>query len=263
MKKKLFALLPVILLASSLAAQPVTLKHLSDATFIRGGAGSVQMQGYLYSLGFYNTIHKINLSTGVTDQLGKELFTDVRFFFGVSNRLFIIRKNNSMIEIDITTGSFHEVLPALSWQFISRVIPVGRNLYTVNQGTLYHNPGIRPEPAKALGTPSFFDIDNLMWTETTLHALVGTSLYKIDLQTGKWTQVKKDKAFRAFKTGAVIGDKLYYVEQKGGLVEMNMTSGESKVLDETQFLMPVMMFQDSGKLYYLNGDYKLFEILIK
>lgn len=261
--KKYFALIPALLLAGFLAAQPVTLKHLTDATFIRGGAGSTQMNGYLFSLGFYNTIHKTNLSTGETVQLGKEIFTDVRFFFGVAGRLFIIRKNNSMIEIDVSTGSFHEVLPPMSWQFISRVIPVGRNLYTVNQGTLYYNPAIRPEPSKALGTPSFFDIDKLMWTETTLHALVGNSIYAIDLQSGKWTQVKKDKAFRAFKTGAVIGDKFYYVEQKGGLVEVTMSTGESKVLDENQFLQPIMMFQDSGKLYYVNNDYKLFEVVLK
>lgn len=261
--KKLFLVFPVLFFAMVLTAQPITLKQLCDASFMRGGAGSAQMNGYLYSLGFYNTIHKINLGTGETTQLGKEIFTDVRFFFGVSNRLFIIRKNNSMIEIDINSGSFHEVLPSLSWQFISRVIPVGRNLYTVNQGTLYHNPSLRPEPARALGTPSFFDIDKLMWTETTLHSLVGTSLYQIDLQSGKWTQVKKDKAYRAFKTGAVIGDRFYYVEQKGGLVEVNMTSGESKILDENQFLVPVMMFQDSGKLYYVNGDYKLFEVVTK
>jgi hypothetical protein len=112
-----------------------------------------------------------------------------------------------------------------------------------------------------LGAPAFFDIDKLMWTETSLHALMGNTLYRIDLQTGKWNQVKKDKAFRAFKTGAVIGDSFFYVEQKGGLVEVNMTTGESKVLDESQFLVPIMMFQDSGKLYYVNGDYKLFEVI--
>lgn len=155
MTKRLLAFIPVFLLASFLSAQPVTLKHLCDVTFIRGGAGSVQMNGYLYSLGFYNTIHKINLGTGVTEQLGKELYTDVRFFFGVNNRLFIIRRNNSMIEIDISSGSFHEVLPALSWQFISRVITIGRNLYTVNQGTLYHNPSLRPNRLKHWGHRPF------------------------------------------------------------------------------------------------------------
>jgi hypothetical protein len=42
-----------------------------------------------------------------------------------------------------------------------------------------------------------------------------------------------------------------------------MTSGESKILDDNQFLEPVMMFQDSGKLYYLSGDYKFYEVVIK
>ena len=264
MKKSILALLTSCLLSFSLFvnAQGVTLRPLCDASFGRGGAGSVQMRGYLYTLSFYNNLHKTNLATGETSQLGKEMFTDVRFFFGVGNRLFIIRTDRSMIEIDINTGAFHTLLPANSWQFVSWVIPIGRDLYTVSEGNLSLNPGIRPQPSRVIGKPEFANLEMTLRTDSTLHTIMGNFLYKIDLRTGEWIQLKKDKALRNYRTGAVIGTHLYFADNKGALMDMDMGSGEIKLLDDKQFTNPVMLFQDLGKLYYLDNSYKLYEVVL-
>lgn len=261
MKKRLVGLFWSFFLANFLLAQSINLKHLCDANFIRGGAGSVQLKGNLYTLDFYNTLHKTNLSTGETMRLGKEMFIDVRFFFGVNNRLFIIYRNQSLIEVDISNGKFHNIHPPFSWQYISWVVPVGKNLYTIKQGNLCHHPTLRPDSSKIIGRPDFFNIKMLLLTDSTLHTLFDDKLYQISLQTGNWRLIKKEKNFRNYRTGAVIGDRFFYVRQYGGLVELNMGTGEIKVHDNSEFLKPVMLFQDSGKLYYINADYKLFEVI--
>ncbi|MBK6936334.1 MAG: hypothetical protein IPH18_05155 [Chitinophagaceae bacterium] len=75
-------------------------------------------------------------------------------------------------------------------------------------------------------------------------------------------KVSTDKAWRNFLSGAVIKDKLYSVENPGSLVVTTLKDGIRKVLDDKQFVQSRMLFPDNGKLYYINQDYKLFEIVL-
>lgn len=257
-------LIPVLflLLPLSIMAQSVTLKPVCSVSFMRGGKGSVRLNGYLYSLDYYNALQKTNLSTGETTKLGKEFFTDVRFFFGLRNKLYIVESSGATKQIDTNTGEWNLIMSSGSWVEVSRIITVGNNLYSVKNGTLCQHYTFNSEKYKELGDPEFFTSMALMYTDSTLHSVIDKTVYRIEINTGEWKKLSTDKAWRNFAAGAVIGTKLYSVENPSSLVVTTLKDGLRKVLDEKQFMQARMLFPDNGKLYYVNNNYDLFEVVI-
>ncbi|MBK6936333.1 MAG: hypothetical protein IPH18_05150 [Chitinophagaceae bacterium] len=166
--------------------QGITLKPVCSVSFMHGGKGMVRMNGYLYSLDYYNALQRTNLATGENAQLGKEFFTDVRFFFGLRNRLYIIASDGATKQIDINTGESRLVLSAGSWTEVARVITVGNDLFTVRNGTLCYHATMHPDKYKELGDPEFFTSMSLLYTDSTLHSVIDKTVYQIDTRNGEW-----------------------------------------------------------------------------
>ena len=263
MNNKFFLQLSVMLLLPALLiAQSVTLKPLCNANFARGSSRFVQMNGTLYALDINNAVHKINLSSGTHSRLGKEWFPFSGYFFGVRNRLFIVEADGSMKQIDTATGVSQIVAPMNSFSEISRVVPLGQNLFTIRNGVLCHHPTLQLNKYKEIGEAEFFNVTVLLLADSSLHTVIGKTLYEIDTYTGKWKKICGDKGFSNYRTGAVIGNKLFTIENPAALFETGLPDGKRKQLDAAQFQKAWILFADSGSLYCLTTDYELFEVLV-
>ncbi len=250
-----------LLTPTLIPAQTVTLKKICNISS-HYSPRSVHCNGYLYTLDYF--LYKTNLATGEDVKLGNENFNESGFFFSVGNRLYLMENNGSMKQIDIQTGVSKMVNPIRSWQNISRVVPVGNNFFTVSYGSLYHHPTMQPQKFKKMGGVDFASVSMLLLTDSTVHTIIGRTIYQIDLQTGEWKKISNNKSWRNFNIGAVVRDKLYSIENSGAFIITDLKDGKRKQIANTLFLKPkpIMMFPDSGKFYYLNNDYDLFEVVI-
>lgn len=265
MKKILISVLLLFMTGTFYGAlsQRVSLRFICEAPHLLSSRGSVQLNGSLFFLDSYCQLHKVNLVTGQQTTLGKELFRYKRWFFAVNSQLFIINGDGSMINIDTATGSCRNVLPVMSWRNVSQVVPVGKKFFTVINNTLHFHPTIHPKPSQSVGKPSFYSVKYLLLTDSSLHTVIGNSLYRIDLQNGNWTLVKRDGELNNYRTGAVVRNRFYYIQHSGSLVEINMRNGETITLDDKLFIHPVLFFQDQGKLYYFDISSRLYEVVVE
>ena len=217
----------------------------------------------LYTLENTGALYKTNLVTGSHTRLGNVTYRHTRYLFVVNAQLFCIEDDGSMNRIDINTGAWTVVSPMGTWNSIERVISLGNKFYTTENGVLYYHPTINYRVRKQIGDADFYDLGNYSRTDSTLHTLIAGTLYKIDINTGKWKMIGPKKGWKfARRSGAVIGNKFYTVETPSSLFETDLTTGVKKELDAKQFMNADIIFSDSGKLYGIFKVGVLYEIII-
>ncbi len=248
-----------LLLSGALSAQTVTVKKLSNVKKVIGTM--VQYRGTLYSI-YNGALYAINLSNGEYKQVGTSLFNNIKFFFALNNRLFVIEKDGSMTQIDPVSGTWSVVSIMGSWNETERVITVGNNFYGIQNGVMYHYPTLNEKVRKQVGEAEFFDMGMVMYTDTTLHSIIGGQLYQVNTTTGKWKKIGSGKNYRNCRMGAVSGNILYTFETPDALFQTSLPDGTKKQLDNTQFTTVRGLFADSGHLYCFSSEYDLCEIIV-
>ncbi len=260
--KKNFILLCFLAFSVSVTGQTVSLRKITDLSFLRGGWNAFQMNGYLYSFDIYNTLQKTNLSDGTHARLGNELFTNIRNVFGVNNRLYIIETNGSMKRIDPQTGISQIVSPVGTWSLHNRFFVLGNSFFSIMNGVLCSHPSLDPGTCKQIGKADYANLGVVFREDAALHTVIGNALYEVSLQTGEYKKICQDKSFRSLKAGAVINGKLYSIENPPAMMETNLKDGKRTEIDNKLFLNARLLFNDSGKLFYVDSDYILSEVVI-
>lgn len=216
----------------------------------------------LYTIENTGALYKTDLATGTQTRLGNVVYKNTRYLFMVNNQLYCMENDGSMNRIDIYTGAWTVVSPIGTWKEIDRVVVVGRKFYTTQNGALYHHPTMNERVKTKIGDDEFFDLGHYCNTDTTLHTLIGGTLYTIDLVTGKWKIIGAKKGWKFASDLEVIGNKIYTVETPSSLFETDLSTGTKKELDNTQFKNAELIFSDAGKLYGIFKGGILYEIII-
>jgi hypothetical protein len=257
----LFFLL-AILSGGNVNAQTVTLKQIGKETVMFSTTNIEWFNRHLYTLDNNKALYKTDLDSGTQTRLGNVTYKNTRYLFMVSGQLYCMENDGSMNRIDIITGAWTVISPINTWKEIDRVIVVGRKFYTTQNGALYYHPTMNERVKTKIGGDDFYDLGYGFKTESTLHSLIGGSLYNIDMTTGKWKMIEPKKGWKFAKFGAVIDNKFYSIETPSSLFETDLTTGVKKELDKSQFQNAQFMFSDSGKLYTVFKGGILYEIVI-
>ncbi len=251
-----------IISGRSANAQTVTLKQIGNGTVMFSTRVIEYYNHYLYTLDNTSALYKTDLSTGTQNRLGNAVYKNTRYLFAVNNQLYCMEVDGSMNRIDINTGAWTVVSPIGTWRETERVIVVGRNFYTTQNGVLYHHPTMNERVRKQIGEADFYDLGHYCNTDTTLYSIIGGTLYKVDLVTGKWKTIGPKKGWRFAEDNEVIGNKLYTIETPSSLFETDLGTGVKKELDNTQFKNAELIFADAGKLYGIFKGGILYEIVL-
>ena len=263
MRNLIFFLLFGVLAGNKLVAQTVTLRQIGKETVLFSDIYVEWNNQNLYTIENTGALYKTNLVTGSHTRLGNVTYKHTRYLFVVNAQLYCIEEDGSMNRIDINTGAWTVVSPIGTWNSINRVITVGNKFYTTENGVLYYHPTINYGVRKQIGDADFYDLGNFCRTDSTLHTLIGGTLYNINMNTGKWKIIGPKKGWKFAREAEVIGDKLYTVETPSSLFETDLTTGAKKQLDDTQFKSAELLFSDSGKLYGVFKGGVLYEIIMK
>jgi hypothetical protein len=252
----------VILLQNNTKAQTVTLKQIGQETVMFSTTNIEWFNQHLYTLDNNKALYKTDLTTGVQTRLGNVVYKNTRYLFMVSGQLYCMENDGSMNRIDIITGAWTVVSPIGTWKEIDRVVVVGRKFYTTQNGGLYYHPTMNERVKTKIGDDNFFDLGHFFRTDSTLHSLIGGSLYNINMSTGNWKMIGQKKGWKFANDGAVVGNKFYTAETPSSLYETDLTTGAKKQLDDTQFKNAEFLFSDSGKLYGIFKGGILYQIII-
>ncbi len=261
MRYKLFSLLlSVSYMLSSATAQTVTLKQIGNTNDHFQMSYPVHYRGALYTFN-YGALYKTNLDSGIIQRLGNSVYKNIRYFFAVNNRLYIIETDGSMLVIDPLKGSWKSESIIGAWLNVMHVIVVGNSFYSFENGVFYYHTALHTDKRKQIGKDEFYNLGGLYHTDSKLYSNIDGSLYEINTGTGEWKKITKAKSWRSVKSGAVLNDKFYSVESDGSLYESSLLDGTKKVLDKTRFIKGGHLFAEGGKLYtILEGT--LYEIII-
>jgi hypothetical protein len=242
-------------------AQTITLKQLGKSDVFFNMTFVSQVKGTLYTMNNIGEVYKTTVDSGDHNRIGNTTFKNAKLFFSVNGRIFIIETDGSMDQIDPATGSWNVAASMGTWTIQDKALTINNHLFTIENSSLMYYPILNPRMAKQRGESNFADIGMLMRTDTTLHSLIADgSLYDINIETGVWKKILKNKTLRNAKAGTVFNNKLYTSENPGGLVETSLPDGARKELDP-KIQRARMLFSDSGKLYMIDNDGTLYQIL--
>jgi hypothetical protein len=244
-------------------ADPITLKQIGEKNLLYSVRGLEYYGGNLYTLDYNLSLNKINLETGEMNRVGNVTYKNARFFFSLNGKLYIIETDGSMDEINIETGEWKTISNMNVWSRTEMAFVVRNSLYTIENGALYYHRGPVYDARDQRGGSEFYNPGLLVRGQATLHSIQGEgSLYEINLSDGSWKRIGKGKAWKGVKSAAVIGDKLYTVDQAGNFSETLLADGTKTTLDETQFANTRALFAEKGKLYVILSTGSLYEVQI-
>jgi len=144
-----------------------------------------------------------------------------------------------------------------------RTIVVRNTLYTIENGSLFFHRGPNYNTKEARGGNEFYNPGFLVRGQSTLYAVQNDgSLYEINLADGSWKRITKTKSWKGTKAAAVLGDKLFTVDQAGVLSATTLADGVKTMLDDKQFVDTKFLFTDKGKLYMISVAGNLYEVQI-
>ena len=254
-------LLSFAFITKGVNAQTTELKQLGKSNILFNITGAFVVKGMLYNIDNTGTLYKTKLDSGEHSSIGNVTFKNAKFIFGINNRIYVIETDGSMDQVDPVTGSWNVVASMGTWTLPVRTMTINNHLFTIENSSLIYYPMLNPRLGKQRGESDFADIGMLMRTDSTLHSLIADgSLYEINTETGAWKKILKNKVLRNSRTGTVFNNKLYTSENPGGLVETSLPDGARKELDP-KIQRARMLFSDSGKLYIIDNDGTLYEII--
>ena len=263
MKNKILTtLLFLTLIVFSANAQTIKLKQLGKSDVFFNMTFVSQVKGTLYTMNNIGEVYKTIVDSGDHVRIGNTTFKNAKLFFSVNGRIYIIENDGSMDQVDPVTGSWNVVASMGTWTLPEKTININNHLFTIENSSLIYYPLLNPRMGKQRGESNFADLGMLMKTDTTLHSIIADgSLYDIDIETGIWKKILKNKSLRNAKAGAVFNNKLYTSENPGGLIETSLPDGARKELDP-KIQRARMLFSDAGKLYMIDNDGTLYEIIL-
>lgn len=264
MKNWISILLSTTLIMIGAEAQMVTLKQIGKDNMLMTSNMelSVHASGILYTIDQTGSIYKTDLSSGDYSRIGKATFNNLKFFFTMNNRLFVIDNDGSMTQIDPVAGAWSVVSSMGYWNLIVKVVVVANSFYAIENGMLYRYLGFNTATRKQIGGAEFYNVGTLIRFETALYSLINDgSFYQINTNTGEWKKIARSKTWKG-NLSAVVKDKLYTIDNSGTLNETSLSDGNKKQLDNTQFKKAAFLFEDSGKLYTSTTAGSLYEIVI-
>jgi hypothetical protein len=262
-KYKILALvLSLFLLMKGSHAQTIKLKQIGKPNILFNITSAYVERGVLYNIDNTGTIYKTKLDSGEHSSIGNAAFKNAKFIFGINGRVYVIETDGSMDQIDPVSGTWNVVASMGTWTLPEKVLTVNNHLFTIENASLMYYPILNPKMRKQRGESNFADVGFLMRTDTTLHSLIADgSLYKINVETGEWTKILKNKILKNTRAGTVFNNKLYTSENSAGLVETSLPDGARKELDP-KIQRARMIFSDSGKLYLVDNDGTLYEVIL-
>jgi hypothetical protein len=266
MKFRLIFLLILISVFTKVGAQDITLKQIGkDNLLLRTNlaSNSFNFNGNLYTLDNLSSLVRTNLATGEQTQLGNATYKNAKYFFGVNGRLYVIDNDGSMTSIDANSGNWNLVSVIGSWSNIEKVIIIKNLFYSIETGAMFNHPTLKYQVRNQVGKNDFYSMGTVIRGDTSYYSLVPNgALYEINVHTGAWRTISKSKDWKAAKSGAVIGGRLYTVEADDALYETNLADATRKLLDKTQVKRDSYLLSDSGKLYLVNNKGTLFEVTV-
>ena len=253
-------LLSVTFNMNSASAQPVTLKQVGKTNEYFQKGSPVHYKGALYTFNF-GALYKTDLDSGYCSRLGNSVYKNIRFFFAINNRLYIIETDGSMLVIDPFTGARKPESIINTWVNVEQVIVVGNSFYSFENGVFYYHSALNPDKRKQVGKDEFYNLGALYRSDSKLYSIIDGNFYEINTGTGAWKKITKAKSWRSVKAGAILNDKFYSLESDGSLYETTLSDGTKKEMDKTQFIKGGFLFAESGKLYtILDGTLYLVSI---
>jgi len=260
--KILLVLFALTFMVTNLSAQEIKLRQIGKSKNFFSIIGAFYKKGVLYHVDNTYAVYKTSLDSGVHSRIGTVTFQKGKFIFGINNMIYIIETDGSMDQIDPVTGSWKVIASMGTWTLPVTVLTIRNHLFTIENSSLIYYPVLNTKMGKQIGESNFADKGYLMDTDSTLHSLIADgSLYKINPETGEWKKILKNKVLRNVKAAVVVNNKLYTSESPGGLVETSLPDGARKELDP-KIQRARMLFSDSGKLYMIDNDGTLYEILL-
>ena len=263
MKNKiLLVLFFFVFIVAKAGAQTIKLRQLGKSNMVFNITGAFVAKGVLYNIDNTGTLYKTKLDSGEHSSIGNVTFKNAKFIFGINNRIYVIETDGSMDQVDPVTGSWNVVASMGTWTLPTITITINNHLFTIENASLIYYPILNPRMGKQRGESNFADIGMLMRTDSTLHSLIADgSLYEINTETGIWKKILKNKTLRNSRAATVFNNKLYTSENSAGLVETSLPDGARKELDP-KIQRARMLFSDSGKLYIIDNDGTLYEIIV-
>lgn len=264
MKNRISILLSSILITVVASAQVVTLKQIGKDNMLMTSDMelSIHASGILYSIDQTGSIYKTDLSSGDHSRIGKAVFNNLKFFFTMNNKLFVIDNDGSMTMIDPVIGNWSVVSSMGYWNLIVKVVVVANTFYAIENGMLYKYLGFNTATRKQIGGADFYNVGTLIRYENALYSLISDgTFYEINTNTGVWKKIVRSKGWKG-NLSAVVKDKLYTIDNSGTLFENALSDGSKKQLDNSQFKKAKFLFEDSGKLYTSTTSGNLYEIVI-
>ena len=249
--------------ATQTTAQQITLKQIGKEFMMTGNSVglSVRASGILYSFDQSGSINKTDLATGEQSRIGKQRFNNLRFFFTLNSKLYVIDTDGSMTQIDPVSGATTVVSNMGYWNDIARVMVVGNTFYAIENSLFYRYYGFNTASRKQIGEAEFYNVGTLIKYENLLYSLIDDgSFYEISTSTGVWKKIARSKSWRG-NLSAVVKEKLYTVDNSGVLFETTLSDGSKKQLDDIQFKKSKHLFEEGGKLYTSTMAGTLFEVV--
>ena len=249
-----------IIIMGRASAQQVILKQVGKTSDYFQMSYPVHYKGSLYTFNS-GALYKTELSTGERTRLGHSVFTNIRFFFAINNRLYIIETDGSMLGIDPFTGDRKPESIIGAWLNVMQVIVVGNSFYSFENGVFYYHTALHPDKRKQVGKDEFYNLGTLYRSESRLYSIIDGNFYEIYTGTGEWKKITKARSWKSVRSGAVLNDKFYSFESDGFLYESTLLDGTKKILDKTQFIKGGFLFAEAGRLFAII-DGMLNEIII-
>ena len=262
MKRITFILLFFFTILSFRTHSQVTLRPIGNETILFNNIYVEYFGNNLYTIDNNGALYKTDLQTGKHTRLGNVTYKHTRYLFAVNGQLYCLEDDGSMNRIDPETGAWSVISIIGAWKDIDRVVVVGRNFYTTQNGALYIHPTMNERLKRQIGGADFFELGDYYKTDTSLYSMIGGTLYRINLQDGKWTRIGDKRGWKNTKEGDVIGNKLYTFEQPSSLYETDLITGTKKLIDDKQVSNANLLFAVGGKLYVIYGAGQLAEIIL-
>jgi outer membrane protein assembly factor BamB len=213
------------------------------------------LQGKLYLLEADGRLYSLDPASGIWSPLGQGRFGQARLLTAAAGQLVILEQDGDLYAVDPRSGVWTRVGAEGAFRRIRLAAGRGSELCAVDADGYLVRIALPRGTRRRVGPPGFPHAVELVAGDEQLLLRDGDgALYRIDPESGAWSELGARGAWRDARSMAWLHGALYLVDLKGNLWRCAGASGSFQKLARKRYKQTRLLLATETSLFCLDDD---------
>ena len=214
----------------------------------------------MYSVEKNGRIYETDLTTTLRTPIGKQDFDKAKFIFSANNMLYVIDYEGTMFKVNVTTGVKEQLGVRATWSQMFAYTVCKDQFYAVNSLGVLSVTDLKNNITREMGSTYVNVSNMFATADKVYLLEQSGKLHEMNPVNGAQKMISGNGVWSGILCGAGYKGGVYMIDKIGNLYSLGTTAGSKSKMGKAEFSLARFLIGANGNLYFIESTGSLYEI---